>query len=110
MPSPCGETSFRFSPFYAIMCDGHDRMCEFVNSDDFMFTVNGTEFKSTIAEAVRLSLLVFECLRSDSACHTFNRYTNMIDTATLGDFLMFVRSHELVELPRAKELTFMSIC
>jgi hypothetical protein len=84
-------------------------MIEFVKSDEFMFTVNRTEFKSTIAEAVLLSPLVCECLRSDSACRTCNLDKDMIDPAAFGDFLTFVRSHELVELPRAKELTFMSI-
>jgi hypothetical protein len=68
--STCVESPFRFSPFYAILYDGQDRMFELVKSDKFTFVINNTEFESTIAEAVLISPLVLNvCDQISRAVH-----------------------------------------
>jgi hypothetical protein len=73
------ESTFKWTPFYAILQDGLERMLSVLKSDNFTFVVNGQVFESTVAEAVLLSPKVHETLRFDAGNRTFVISSDIID-------------------------------
>jgi hypothetical protein len=52
-----------FSAFYVIVQDGLRRMIECVESERFLFVVEGRELESSLSEAVLISRRVYETLQ-----------------------------------------------
>jgi hypothetical protein len=69
------ESAFKLLPLYARLEDGLERLFDIVKSNVFRFYVNGKVFESTIAEAVLLSLTIYESLQSDRIFDRFESHT-----------------------------------
>jgi hypothetical protein len=57
--------SVKFSPFHAILQDGIDRLLELLPNEEFTFIVNGEQLKTTLSEAVLISPIISERLKTD---------------------------------------------
>jgi hypothetical protein len=55
MSGSCLAGSIRLSPAYVVYQDGLDRMLKIYQPETFSLIVNGSEFKSTVAEVALLS-------------------------------------------------------
>jgi hypothetical protein len=107
--SKTAQAALPFSPFYAISRDGIDRLMDFVAHDSFTFIVEGEHHASTFAEAISLSPIVHESLRSNPLHTAFVFRGTSIKSATFRDFLDFARSRDCVSLSRDGVLSFVSI-
>jgi hypothetical protein len=85
-------------------------MLEIVQSDRFTFVIHGSEFPSTVAEAVLFSSKVYDSLRSDVGSREFTISDETIDPALFGAFIQFARSRDCPDLPREQAICFLSLC
>jgi hypothetical protein len=104
------DLALEFSPFYAVLHDGADRLIEFLKKDPFTFAVNGSEFASTVAEAISLSPKIFEALGSNPLGTVFEFPRDSVDPTEFGYFLAFVRRRDFPIIPPAHARSFLSIC
>jgi hypothetical protein len=109
MATALQEVTLPFSPFYAIPRDGVDRLMDFVSRDPFTFVVNREKHESTVLEAISLSPIVHESLRSNPLRALFEFPGTSITSKDFGDFLDFTRSRGCVALSRDRILSFVSI-
>jgi hypothetical protein len=109
---PDRKSQFKFSPFHAVLHDGIDRLLEMIQSEDFMFLVKGQEVKSTIAEAVLISPIIFEKLKMNPMDPTFSFVSDEISPKQLEQFLALIRDHncESHNFSMKDELDFLSVC
>jgi hypothetical protein len=84
-------------------------MLEFCPSRPFVFTVNGEEFPTTLAEAILLSPKVCEFQRSNPQSSGFDFASGSIDATDFGSFVEFVGCRALARIGRARALSFISI-
>jgi hypothetical protein len=85
---------FKFTPFYAIVEDGLDRMLDIFEQEEFTFFVKGSKVKSTVAEAVLISPKVYDSILNDRSIRSFVLSDDGIDVAKVEKFLSFVRSRD----------------
>jgi hypothetical protein len=104
------ELTSKWTPFYAILQNGLERMFSVLKSDNFTFVVNGQVFESTVAEAVLLSPKVHETLRLDPDSRTFVISSDIIDSSSFRFLLELIRCHAFDELNEDKQLSVLSLC
>jgi hypothetical protein len=107
---PAHQPIFKFSPFYAILEDGLERMSKFVKSDSFTFVVNGEACETTVAEAVLFSPKVDDLLRSDPTIRAFEITDDGVNKKSCAEFLRLVYSRDFQGLTRATCLSYLSLC
>jgi hypothetical protein len=86
--------SMQFRPIYAILQDGLERLFEVMKSDCFEFEVEGQKIESTFAEAVLISPIISNLLKSDSTMNQIRINDTNISATSFTAFLRFVRCHD----------------
>jgi hypothetical protein len=108
IPSP--NQVFQFSPFHTILQDGIDRLLELVPNEEFTFIVKGEELKTTLSEAVLISPIISERLKTDPMNRQFDFVNSDIEMKHFSAFLELIRNREEIIFSREDELGFLSIC
>jgi hypothetical protein len=81
-----------------------------LKSDPFTFIVNGHALETTLGEAIFISPIVFECLRVNPLNLSFTIASSAISSDDFRSFLEFACRSTSFALPRARALSFLSIC
>jgi hypothetical protein len=104
------EIPLKFSPFHAVLHGGIDRLFELLQPEDFTFTIRGEAFKSTLAEAVLISPMISERLKSDPTNRQFDFGRDEFDSNIFSIFLDLIRCRSEFEFSHEHELVFLSVC
>jgi hypothetical protein len=107
--SQSSQVALPFLPFHAIARDGIERLIDFVNHDPFTFFVNGEHHASTVAEAISLSPVIHESLRSNPLHTAFSFRGASVNASDFGHFVAFAPSRDSVAASRERPLSFVSI-
>jgi hypothetical protein len=102
--------TIKFSSFHAILQDGFDRLLELIPSDEFTFIVKGEELKITLFEAVLISPIISERLKTDPTNHVFHIESDEIEMKQFSAFVNFIRDREQFKLSEKDEIVILSIC
>jgi hypothetical protein len=103
------DVQLNLSPFHTVLRNGFERMLELCPSKPFVFTMNGEEFPTTLAEAILLSPKVCELQRSNPQNSGFYFASGSIQAKDFGFFVEFVHCLAFAGLGRARALSFISI-
>jgi hypothetical protein len=103
------DIALPFSPFNAITSNAIDRLMALIKPVRFTFLVNGEAFESTVSEAISLSPTIHTSLQSNPLLTSFELGGNSVNSSAFVSFLEFARSRDLVSIPRARVLSFLSI-
>jgi hypothetical protein len=104
------NSSLKLSPFQAILQDGIDRLLEFLPEEEFTFIVKGETLKLTISEAVFISPIISESLKSDPSKKEFDFLSDEIETKDFSSLINLIHSREEIEISRTDEMKFLLIC
>jgi hypothetical protein len=99
-----------FSPFHTVLQNGIDRLLEIISPEEFEFIVKGEHLKSTLLEAVLISPIISESLKSDPMIREFHIVSDEIEATTFSVFLELIRNREGWIFLSANEIEFLSIC
>jgi hypothetical protein len=102
--------TIKFSPFHAILQDGIDRLLELIPNEEFTFIVKGEEWKITLFEAVLISPIISERLKTDPLNHFFNAENDELEMKQFSSFVDFIRNREENTFSREDEIAILSIC
>jgi hypothetical protein len=105
-----GKMQFAQSPLFITLQNGLERLLEVLQTDEFMFIVNGESQKSTVLEAVLISPKIHENLRSSPGSCTFCINDENITAKDFSRFLDFIHSRVFKGFSREEQLSFVSIC
>jgi hypothetical protein len=100
----------KFSPFHAILKDGIDRLPELIPFEEFTFVVKGECFKTTLSEAVLLSPLISERLKTDPMNREFKFENDELEMKQFCDFLQFIHNREECKFSSEDRKTFLLVC
>jgi hypothetical protein len=110
VPVPDSVLQFKFTPFYAIVSDGFDRMLDVVETEEFTFSVNGSSVKSNVAEAVLISPKIHDLILNDRSIRSFVICDEKIKVEQIEKFLSFVRFRNCQSFLRDDAHSFLSLC
>jgi hypothetical protein len=97
------------SPLFLTLQNGFERLLEVIQSDEFVFIINGESQKSTVLEAVLISPRIHENLPYSPGFCTFYINDENITTKDFNRFLEFVHSRVLKSFSREEQHSFISI-
>jgi hypothetical protein len=104
------NSSVKFSPFHAILQDGIDRLLELIPNEEFTFVVNGERLKTTLSEAVLISPIISERLKTDPTTREFDFGNDEIEMKQLSVFVDFIRNRNECIFSKEDEIGILSIC
>jgi hypothetical protein len=107
--SSSSEILLPFSPLFAVLQDGMDRMLNVIPRDSFIFIVDGQEFSSDLAEVIALSPKVYANWLLNPMVRSFEIPTHLMKADDFRDFLTFARTRHSVSLPHDRAVSFLSI-
>jgi hypothetical protein len=102
--------TIKFSPFHAVLQDGIDRLLELIPNEEFTFIVKGEELKITLFEAVLISPIISERLKTDPLNHFFNIESDELEMKQFSSFVDFILNREKFNYSRENEIIILSIC
>jgi hypothetical protein len=82
---------------------------ELIQPEDFTFIVKDERFKSTLAEAILISPIISERLKSDPTNREFCFPTDELEPKQFSIFLDFIRCRDSVKFSRKLESDSLSI-
>jgi hypothetical protein len=100
----------KFSPFHAILQDGIDRLLELIPNEEFTFIVKGESLKTTLSEAVLISPIISERLKTDPTNHEFYFGSDEIEMKQFSGFIVLIRNRNECIFSREAEIGLLSIC
>jgi hypothetical protein len=100
----------KFSPFHTILQDGIGRLRELIANEEFTFIMKGEEFKITFFEAVLISPIISERLKTDPENHEFHIESDETEMKQFSTFVDFIRNREEFNLSREEKIVILSIC
>jgi hypothetical protein len=90
--------------------DGIDRLLELVPCEEFTFIVKGESLKTTLSEAVLISPIPCERLKTDPMNREFCFGSDSIEKKQFSVFLNLIRNREESHFSRENEKRFLPIC
>jgi hypothetical protein len=90
--------------------DGFERLLKGIESEEFVFIVNGESLKSTVFEAIFISPKIDENIRNCPGFNTFCIDDKSITIKDLSRFIDFVHSRVFQNFSREEQFSFVSIC
>jgi hypothetical protein len=103
-------SNIKFAPFHAILQDGIDRLLELLPNEEFTFIVNGEHLKTTLSEAVLISPIISECLKTDPMNRECNFGSDKIEMKQLSIFVDFIRNRNEWNFSTDDEISILSVC
>jgi hypothetical protein len=106
------NSPYMFSPFYAILQDEIDRLFELLPCEEFTFIVKGESLKTTLSEAILISPMISERLKTDPTNREFEIEieNDEVEMKQFSNFVELIRDREQYVFRRENELIFLSIC
>jgi hypothetical protein len=98
------------SPLFVTLKDGLQRLCDAINSEEFVFIVKDGELKSTVAEAALISSKVHENLRFAPGNHRFQIEDENVTLNAFIRFLDFIHSPVCDRFSESEQTSFLLIC
>ena len=102
------EAIFNLSPLLVTIEDGLERLLGIIDTEDFIFYVNGEKVKSTIAEAVLISPKIHKNLRTCPETRTFTLRHESLTADDFRRYLDFVRSRALTDFSSDEQSSFLT--
>jgi hypothetical protein len=103
------DAPLEFSSFHALLHNGIDRLFELIQHEDFTFVVKDQRFKSTLAEAIIISPIISERLKSDPTNREFCFLTDELEPKQFSIFPDFIPCRDSIKFSGKLESDSLSI-